>query len=103
MFTFETRPPNVPASSPWLRGIEDVQAPSDLEVPLGVNLFLASNNPVLFGLLGSLNPFELWFVSLLSVGIARVHSISIPMGFLIAAPLWLGGITVQSTLRFLAL
>jgi hypothetical protein len=86
----------------WIRGIDAVQTLDDLEVPLGLNLLLPSSNPAVFDLMGSLNPFELWFIFLLAAGIAHVYSISVWRGFLISAPVWLSGVVVQFTVRLLA-
>ena len=83
----------------WIRGIDAVRTVRDLEVPLGLNLLIPSRNPAVFGLLGSINPFELWFVALLGIGMSHVYSISMWRGFLISMPLWMSAVVVQSTVR----
>jgi len=87
----------------WIRGLESVQTTDDLEVPLGLNLIVPNADPIVFDLLGSLNPFDLWFVGLLALGIAQVHSIHVWRGILIVSPIGIGGVALRLAIRFVAL
>lgn len=86
----------------WSRGIDAIHSLEDLEVRLGLNLFFPCSNPGVDVFLGRLNPFELWFMGLLAVGIARVYSVSVWRACLVSAPLWIGGVVVQSAIRLIA-
>ncbi|MBI4446492.1 MAG: hypothetical protein HY645_11360 [Acidobacteria bacterium] len=77
------------------RGVEAIQSAGDLRVLMGLNLVLNAAAPSLDRLLGSVNPFQLWYVWLLSLGIARTHECSFARGALVASTVWAGSLVFQ--------
>ena len=57
----------------WMRGIETISSYIDLQVPIGSNVLFSQTSPPLYSLLGHFNLFEIWFVTLVAIGIAPTH------------------------------
>jgi hypothetical protein len=84
----------------WLRGLGSIQGISDLEVALGLNLLIPSSNSAVFSLLGHFNPFDMWFVALLALGIARVSAVPGSKATTIAFLTWSTGVFIQFAAQF---
>jgi hypothetical protein len=84
----------------WLRGLDSIQGIADLEVALGLNLLIPSSDGAVFSLLGNFNPFEIWFVILLALGLTRVHSLPGSKATTIAFLTWSTGVFIQFSVQF---
>ncbi|MGW8181276.1 MAG: hypothetical protein ACWGQW_21305, partial [bacterium] len=62
-----------------------------------------NTDPIVCDLLGSLNFFDLWFVGLLALGIAQVHSIQVWRSIVIVLPIGIGGVCLRLAIRLAAL
>jgi len=83
-----------------LRGIEWLAGPEDLAPPLGLDLFLRGSDPISRTLIASVNPFDFWYIVLLSIGFKQISRASLGLALRVGLPLW--GISVICEARILA-
>lgn len=72
-----------------------------MAVALGLNLLFASMSLPWSALVGSVNIFEVWFVTLLVVGISRTARVTPMRALSIVLPTWIIAVVVQSALATL--
>ena len=60
----------------FLRGADRVAAPADLQPPIGANLLLPDAGEPLYTILGAINPFEIWYVVVLMIGVRALNRFS---------------------------
>lgn len=60
----------------FLRGPDRLTEPADLQPPIGVNILLPDAGEPLYTILGALNPFEIWYLVLLVVGVRALNRFS---------------------------
>ena len=71
-----------------LRDPSAIRSPQDLQVPMGIDLFLAGDNAALNAVWASINPFTIWLLALLGLGAAAVLGLSQRQGLMLAGIYW---------------
>lgn len=74
-----------------VRGPDAIRSPLDLQAPVGLDLLLAGENPILNVLYASVNPFAIWFVALLALGAAQAFEMPRRSAWLLAGVYWGAG------------
>lgn len=62
------------ATLAW-RGLDAIRTPFDLQPEIGLNALIATTSVPMTALLGGINPFELWFVVVLAMGLAKMFEL----------------------------
>lgn len=78
-----------------LRKFSSIHSPLDLQVPIGLNLVVPTQNLGLYTLLGMINLFELWYVYLLMVAIEVLTRCSRRRAGTLAISYWLFGVAIS--------
>ena len=60
----------------FLRGSDRLAAPADLQPAIGANLLLPDAGEPLYTILGAINPFEIWYVVVLMIGVRALNRFS---------------------------
>lgn len=60
----------------FLRGSDRLTAPADLQPPIGANLLLPDAGEPLYTILGAMNPFEIWYLVVLVIGVRALNRFS---------------------------
>jgi hypothetical protein len=71
-----------------LRGTDAIRSQLDLQAPMGLDLLLAGDNATLNVVYASINPFTIWFLTLLALGAAAVFEVPRRKACLLAAVYW---------------
>ncbi|MBZ5498589.1 MAG: YIP1 family protein [Acidobacteriia bacterium] len=79
----------------WLRGKEALNHPEALNIAIGFNLLMPRLPPAWSFLLGNINPFEFWYVILLTVGLSRVAATRWQRALAMTLPNWLFALFIQ--------
>ncbi len=72
-----------------IRGPDRLRAASDLHPPLGANLLFPDLREPFDTLLGTLNPFEIWYLILLVIGIRCINGFSRRKSFAAVLAIWI--------------
>ena len=84
-----------------LRGIEQIARPGDLQVQLGVDLFIHAQSAALNSVLNAVNLFEMWYVFLLVIGIRCLFDCSKVKAAFIGITYWAMAIAIQVAMAVL--
>ena len=84
-----------------LRGIEQIARPADLQVQLGMDLFINTQSVALNSVLNAVNLFEIWYVSLLVIAIGCLFNCSKKKAATIGITYWTMTVAVQVALAVL--
>ena len=84
------------------RGVEAVQSAADLQPALGLDLFLSSEQAGMRALLGSVNLFGLWYLTVLALGVSLVFGSSRLKSLFIAGTCWGSIVGFQALLAGIA-
>lgn len=60
----------------FLRGSDRLTALADLQPPIGANLLLPDAGEPLYTILGAINPFEIWYLVVLIIGVRALNRFS---------------------------
>ncbi len=82
----------------FMRNDEALRHADGMTVALGLNLLFPSMPLPWSALAGSINIFEVWFVTLLVVGISKAARVTPPRALAIVLPTWVISVAVQSAL-----
>jgi len=85
----------------FMRSEEALRHADGMVVALGLNLLVPSMALPWSALLGSINIFEVWFVTLLVVGISSAARVTWSRALAIVLPTWLVAVVLQSALATL--
>lgn len=74
----------------YLQGIESISHPIELRAPVGLDFFLEdrTTNPLLAKFLNTINPFSLWFVVTLTIGVSVVSGLNLVRAASIVLIVW---------------
>ncbi len=78
------------------RDLSAIRSPRDLQVPMGIDLFLAGDSAALNAVWASINPFTIWLLALLGLGAAAVLGLSQRQGFTLAGIYWAATTTLSA-------
>jgi hypothetical protein len=85
-----------------LRGFDAIMSTADIQVPIGLNLLFRGHNVAVNTILGSINMFELWYIVILSIGIATIGKCSRKSAAAIAICYWLFTVAIQAGMAIIA-
>ena len=84
-----------------LRGIEQVGRPADLQVQLGLDLFIHTQSAALNSVLNAVNLFEIWYVCLLAIGIGCLFDCSKRKAACVGITYWGMAVAIQVAMAVL--
>jgi hypothetical protein len=81
----------------YSRGSIGVRDVTDMQALVGLDLFLRdkSSNPPLFVLLNSVNPFSLWYLGVLTIGVSVVSKLGKLKAGIVVTAVWVLGVLIQ--------
>jgi hypothetical protein len=85
----------------YLRGTDQIAKPADLQVQLGLDLFINTQNAALNAALNAVNLFEIWYVSLLVIAVGCLFKCSKKRAATIAITYWTMTVAVQVAIAIL--
>ena len=85
-----------------LRGLEAIESVADASPTLGLNVVARSANPWLDAVLSGVNPFSVWFVTLLGAAAVTVFGMRRSSGVAVGTAYWLVTVALAAAGRALA-
>ncbi len=85
-----------------LRGVEAIESVADADPTLGINMVVRSAVPWLDAVLGGINPFSVWFVTLLGAAAVTVFGVRRLSGVAIGTAYWFISVALAAAGRTLA-
>jgi hypothetical protein len=70
------------------RGVDSITSPEDLKISLSLRLFAPEANPVVRGLLSSIEFFSIWGLTLVVLGLKRIFNLRTGQAVACMIPLW---------------
>ena len=88
----------------WIKGIGNVHTLMDMHPAMGLEVFLndPSSNLVLYTILSNFNPFMLWHIFVLTVGLSTMSQLTKKRSLIITSGIWVLGIGLQTILAILS-
>jgi hypothetical protein len=70
------------------RGVDGITSPEDLKISLSLRLLAPEANPVVRGLLSSIEFFSIWGLTLVALGLKRIFNLRTGQALAAVIPLW---------------
>jgi hypothetical protein len=83
-----------------LRGVDAIQHVSDVQPVIGLDLLVGPDSPVLQTILGAVNVFDVWFVCLLCLALARTEAKPIGSTVTAVVAVWLVMLAGRTTMVY---
>jgi hypothetical protein len=71
-----------------LRGVDAIQHPSDVQPVLGLEFIAGPEHDVLRTVLGAVNVFDVWFVCIVAIALARTEGLGVRTATAAVVAVW---------------